>query len=102
MFFVYLIESFSALFFWFIFIASGWWFVFFKLQERVYCFLPGLNTYDDNYYFFDLFFYLVWSTKLIHVVYKIKFEQCGIKFFLIDWEKTKNVKHYVKRPRGPE
>jgi hypothetical protein len=33
-------DLFSTLFFWYLFWATGYWFIFFKLQERVYCFLP--------------------------------------------------------------
>ena len=34
------IDVFSNLFFWFIVLVTGYWFIFFKLQERVYVLLP--------------------------------------------------------------
>jgi len=43
------IDMYSTIAFWFIFAATGYWFIFFKLQERVYCFLPELNSYKQNY-----------------------------------------------------
>jgi len=65
---------FSTLFFWYIFAMTGYWFVFFKLQERVYCFLPGLNTYYENYYRYDWLFGWVCGAKLVYVLYKIYFD----------------------------
>lgn len=38
------IDLYSYLFFWFLVIISGYWFVFFKLEERVYLLLPALNS----------------------------------------------------------
>lgn len=39
------LDLFSYLFFWYIFAMTGYWFVFFKLQERVYCFLPAPDSW---------------------------------------------------------
>jgi hypothetical protein len=44
-----IIELFANLFFWYLFAMTGWWFVFFKLQERVYCFMPALDSFEENY-----------------------------------------------------
>ena len=69
-----LIDIFSSIFFWFLFALTGYWFIFFKLQERVYCFLPGLNTYISNYRPFDIMFGLVASSKLVYMFFRIQFE----------------------------
>ena len=84
-----LIDLFSTFYFWFIFSATGYWFIFFKLQERVYCFLPGLDTYVTNFRPFDILFYIVLVMKLIYIVFKIIFEQSSMNIFLIDWERPK-------------
>lgn len=84
-----LIDIFSTLFFWFLFALTGYWFIFFKLQERVYCFLPSLDTYDTNFKQFEILFAIVAVAKLILVLFKIIFEQSNLSYFLIDWERPK-------------
>ena len=90
--FITLLNNFSQLFFWFLVIISGYWFVFFKWQDQVYILLPEVNHYSNLYYSFDVVFGLVLSTKLLIILYKIYFEQCSIDIFLIDWEKPKTEK----------
>mmetsp|Transcript_2523 Transcript_2523/g.3151 ORF Transcript_2523/g.3151 Transcript_2523/m.3151 type:complete len:83 (+) Transcript_2523:1776-2024(+) len=68
------IDLFSKLFFWYLVTMTGYWFIFFKLQERVYCFLPGLDTHSTNYKPYDFLFGFVAGSKLCIVMYKIYFE----------------------------
>lgn len=68
------LDIFSTLMFWYLFLMTGYWFVFFKLQERVYCFLPELDSFKKNYEPYDILFGLVCSSKLVYVAFKIKFE----------------------------
>jgi len=42
-------DLFSTLFFWYLFAMTGYWFVFFKLQSNVYCFLPSLDDWFPYY-----------------------------------------------------
>ena len=91
---VTLLNNFSHLFFWFLVIISGYWFVFFKWQEQVYILLPEVNHYNNLYYSFDVVFGLVLSTKLVILLYKIYFEQCSYDIFLVDWERPKTDKVY--------
>lgn len=88
------LHTFSSLFFWFLVILAGYWFVFFKLQERVYLLLPAVLHTSPIYYSFDVVFGLVISTKLVSLVYKIYFDQCDFDIFLIDWEKPKQRRGY--------
>ena len=67
----------------------GYWFVFFKLQERVYCFLPTHKTYWENFEQYDWLFGWVTGSKLCYVMYKIYFDQCSFDVYLIDWERPK-------------
>jgi|APCry1669189241_1035207.scaffolds.fasta_scaffold18150_1 hypothetical protein len=46
--FITALDIYSTIFFWFLFGITGFWFVFFKLQERVFCFMPEQNT-TENY-----------------------------------------------------
>lgn len=62
------LDIFSSLMFWYLFLMTGYWFVFFKLQERVYCFLPasdGLEAFQENYRPYDILFGLVCSCKFV-------------------------------------
>lgn len=87
------LDLFSTLFFWYLFAMTGYWFVFFKLQERVYCFLPDMNSFYVNYQPYDILFGLVCSSKLVFVAFKIYFEQSSYDIFLIDWERPKFQEH---------
>lgn len=89
-FFIVLLHTFSSLFFWFLVILAGYWFVFFKLQERVYLLLPDVDHSSPLYFSFDVIFGLVLATKLVSLIYKIYFEQCSFDIYIIDWEKPKS------------
>lgn len=82
-------DLYSTLFFWLIVVLTGYWFITFKLQERVFLLLPALNTYEQNYKFFDGLFGCVIGSKLLTMIYKIWVEQSGFDIFLIDWERPK-------------
>lgn len=68
------IDLFSKFFFWYIFAVSGWEFIFFKLQDRVYTFLPPMSQYNEYYKQYDVLFGIVAATKLVAVMFKIYFE----------------------------
>jgi hypothetical protein len=53
---------------------TGYWFVFYKLEERVYLLLPEIDTYDTNYKPFDILFACVLVSKLLTIIFKITFE----------------------------
>ena len=46
---VFLLDFFSTIYFWYLFFMIGYWFVFYKLQERVYCFVPTQKEYWTNF-----------------------------------------------------
>lgn len=83
------IDLYSTLFFWFMVFLTGYWFIFFKLEERVYLLLPELNTYSTNYKPFVVIFGCVLASKILTIIFKILFEQCSFDIFLIDWERPK-------------
>ncbi len=87
-FFVTSLEVFSNLIFWFLVISSGYWFVFFKLQERVYVLLPTVDS-DTDYQPFKALFFTVVATKFLSLLLTIRAEQCNFDVYLIDWEKPK-------------
>jgi meckelin len=67
---------------------TGYWFIFFKMEERVYLLLPELSTSSD-YNPFNILFACVLASKFLTILFKITFEQCGFDLFLIDWERPK-------------
>lgn len=38
-------DLFGTIFFWFLYAMTGWWFIFFKFQERVFVLMPDLDSY---------------------------------------------------------
>ena len=77
----------ATIFFWYLVAMTGAWFVFFKLQERVYCFMPALDRKDVYEYYDELLISLI-VLKIFSVMVKI-FEQSSIRTFLVDWEPTR-------------
>jgi meckelin len=68
------VDLFSTIFFWFLYAMTGWWFIFFKFQERVFVLMPDLDSYNTNYYSFDVLLGLVSVFKLMSLFFKIYFE----------------------------
>lgn len=52
----------------------GYWWVFFKIQERVYCFMPTHVEYWTNFVQYDWLFGWVAATKLVFVIFKVFFD----------------------------
>ncbi len=86
----YSFDYFSFFYFWYLFGMTAYWFIFFKLEERVFLLLPALDTYADNYEPFIIIFGLTASLKFVTIIYKIIFDsQTNFDVFLIDWERPK-------------
>lgn len=68
----------SKFFFWYLFFATGWIFVYFKLQDHVFIFMPSIENYDVLYKQYDILFGIVTATKLVSMMFKIYFEQCSM------------------------
>jgi len=83
------IDLFSNIFFWFMFAMTGWWFVFYKLQERVYCLMPALDSYAENYHPYDAMLISLVVLKFISIAKKIVLDQSSMDVFMIDWEMPK-------------
>lgn len=82
------LDLFSYLMFWFMVFATGYLFIFFKFQERVYLLMPGLDSLNDYQVYTD-FLIAVTVCKFLSMAYKIYFEQSCLDVFLIDWEPKK-------------
>mmetsp|Transcript_20051 Transcript_20051/g.48369 ORF Transcript_20051/g.48369 Transcript_20051/m.48369 type:complete len:1132 (-) Transcript_20051:248-3643(-) len=71
-------------FFWFVFVMTGYWFFFFKLQVDVQVLLPLENPHHD-------FLTIVISCivcKILQVLVLV-YRQCNVDIFFIDWEKER-------------
>ena len=101
-FFVNLLDFFSTLYFWYLFFMIGYWFVFFKLQERVFCFIPTHKTYWENFEQYDWLFGWVTGCKLVYVIFKVYFDQSSFDVFMIDWERPKPQESQVPIQRQNE
>ena len=93
------LEVFSNIFFWYMFAMTGWWFIFYKLQERVYVFMPGLDSFEENYKPYDGMLIALTVCKFVAMLYKIIFEQSSNDVFVIDWETPKMYKHQRYTPK---
>lgn len=82
------LDMFSYLMFWFMVFATGYLFIFFKFQERVYLLMPGLDARADYQIYTD-FLIAVAACKFASMAWTIYFEQSCLDVFLIDWEPKK-------------
>ncbi|CAG9313152.1 unnamed protein product [Blepharisma stoltei] len=87
---VYFISTWAFFNFWFIFVSSAYWFVFYKMQYQVYVLVPPNNTWHDNYLAFEIVFGLVVSCQLL-TVFDIIRSQSKIDILFIDWETPNRV-----------
>ena len=71
---VYVLDFFSTLYFWYLFFMIGYWFVFYKLQERVFLFVPTNETYWTNFEQYDWLFAWVAGSKLVSILFKVYFD----------------------------
>lgn len=86
--------------FWIMFIFTGYWFVFFKLQSKAYVLMPSLrDQYKENYQKFDNVFYAAFAFCLLSIILLIK-KQTSIDVFFIDWEEKKEFIDRTDMGRG--
>ena len=76
-------------FFWFTFGISAYWYIFYKLQFRVYYFMPPLNDY--SYTQFKIVFFIGFGCYIIFMLIRI-YKQVSFDIFFIDWETEKNMR----------
>ena len=82
----YFLESWTTLVFWFCFGCTSYWFIFFKMQDNVFTFMPERGDYVNQLMRFDIVFGIMMGLKLIVMLIKIFF-QTTTDFFIMDREK---------------
>lgn len=93
------LSLFSSFFFWYLFAMCSWWFIFYKLQERVYCLLPPLGSFEENYVQYEGMLIALTVCKALSIFYKITFEQSVLDIFLIDWESPRMYQYRGHKPK---
>ena len=82
---IMLLGTWAFMLFWYLFFMTGYWFVFYKMQYHVYILIPPTNTYQTNYYPFEVVLGLVIAFQLLWVFDIIR-SQSNIDILFIDWE----------------
>ena len=89
--FVMILLSMVALIhFWYLFLFSAYWFVFYKMQYHVFILLPDLNKFEENYTPFYVLFGIVFGLHVIRVI-DIIWQQTSVDYIFIDWETPNRV-----------
>lgn len=84
------IGTWAFMFFWYLFIFTAYWFIFYKMQYHVYILLPSMDEYTANYGAFEIVLGLVIAAQLLYVLDIIR-TQCKVDYFFIDWETPNRV-----------
>lgn len=90
------IESWAFIGFIFQFFISMYWFVFFKLQTRLYVFMPEESIDASSYKNFTVVFWIVLAFTCFTWVCDT-WKQTDVDIFFIDWEKQKMVNQEIHK-----
>ena len=82
---MFLLSTWAQIMFWYIFVFTGYWFVFYKMQYYVYILLPTQDNFDETYLPFFVLLGLVIFFQMIRIIDLIR-QQANIEYFMIDWE----------------
>lgn len=75
-------------YFWFTFGVSAYWYLFYKIQFRIYYLMPPLD--DKVYNTFKIIFDIGFCCYIIFMLIRI-YKQVSFDVFFIDWETEKNM-----------
>lgn len=87
-------QAFIVVYLPFIVIEAEYWFVFFKLQKKVYLLLPPADTLFSTTSFYLRIFvilYLLAFCQLFNMC-RLIYRQCSTELFFLDWEPPKDSK----------
>lgn len=79
-------DSWTDWMFYFLFLMTAYWFVFFKFQNTPFLLLLDQNDASNYTPFYGLF-YTIFVLRIIHTI-GITYMQSSINIYFIDWEKT--------------
>ena len=85
-----LLSMVSLIHFWYLFLFSAYWFVFYKMQYHVFILMPDANKFRANYEPFYILFGIVLGLHVIRVI-DIIWQQVSVDYIFIDWETPNRV-----------
>lgn len=91
----FLITAWAFCTFWYLFFITGYWFVFYKFQRRLFAFLPTREEENKIYQYYLWVFWIMVVTFFFYCTVPLKLTSEGNfwsnfpRFFFIDWEKQK-------------
>lgn len=79
-------KTWSESMFFFLTVMSGYWFIFYKMQNSVYFLVPDPDTQPKDYKPFKIVFIIMVVFQFLTMLNTIR-EQVEMDFFFIDWVK---------------
>ncbi|KAM3144213.1 hypothetical protein pb186bvf_003675 [Paramecium bursaria] len=89
-----LLDIWSEAMFYYLFLMTGYWFIFFKFQNYALVQMPPLSNYTTYYQSFEILFYMMFAARLI-TTFQLVLSQADLEIFFIDWEKLE-----IQRPKS--
>jgi len=77
-------KTWSDAMFFFLFVMTGYWFVFYKMQNTVYFLVPDPSSYPGDYRPFVIVFVIMVIFQFLAALNMVR-EQVQMDFFFIDW-----------------
>lgn len=84
-------SAFAAVFVWYLFVFSAYWYLFYKMSNEVHTLLPQEHPEygrEDEYYPFGVLLYLCFFFHLLHVL-RVVYDQTKVEMFFVDWEQPR-------------
>ena len=81
---IILIRIWGDIMFFFLFFVTGYWFVFFKMQDNVFCLIPDPITLAYEYYPFRVVFALMATCQVLSIIDTIR-KQTNVDIVVLDW-----------------
>ena len=79
-----LIKTWGDIMFFFLFFVTGYWFVFFKMQETVFCLIPDPVASASEYSPFRIVFALMATCQVISILNTVR-KQSNVDIIVLDW-----------------
>lgn len=86
----HIIDEWSYIMFWVMFIVTGYWFINYKMSTRAVLLLPSTAATNSFYDKFDVVFYMMLVCRTGAVLFRIV-QQSSADIYLIDWEKPRHI-----------
>ena len=85
-----LCKFFGLIMFFYLYLLTCYWSIFYKGQYKLYLLLPPLSQYEEYYMKFDIAFGISFGLYIIYMCYRL-YCQLNFDIFFIDWEPEKEI-----------